>query len=102
MDHLPWQALGTITTYLIPGKAPFLISRKVLEGMEATLNLGKMTLTSRKHGMHQWPLAQASNAHLLLPLVPAVEGNRSEVLEADCMLGSLEPPAKPLGGEIGR
>ena len=31
---------GTITTYVIPGKTAFLLSKGVLEGMEAQLNLG--------------------------------------------------------------
>ncbi|CAE7223028.1 RE1 [Symbiodinium sp. CCMP2592] len=64
---------GTVTTYVIPGETPFLLSRKVLEGMQATLDLGAMTLTSEKHGMIGQPLAQASNGHLLLPLVPEPE-----------------------------
>ena len=64
---------GQITTYMVEGSAPFLLSRKVLQGMEATLDLGKCTLTSAKHGLHDEPLAQAGNGHLLLPLVPPDE-----------------------------
>ena len=60
---------GTVTTYVIPGEAPFLLSRKVLEGMEASLDLGAMTITSQKHGIAKWPLQQAANGHLLMPLV---------------------------------
>ena len=61
---------GQVTTYVVPGKAPFLLSRKVLEGMQARLDLGKLTITSDKHGLDQTPLAQASNGHLLISLLP--------------------------------
>ena len=60
---------GTITTYVIAGTAPFLLSRRVLEGMQAQLDLGRITISSEKHGMQDVPLRQASNGHLLLPLV---------------------------------
>ena len=63
---------GNITTYVVPGSAPFLLSRRVLEGMQATLDLGRMTITSSKHGMQDVPLKQAANGHLLLSLVPQV------------------------------
>ena len=66
---------GQITTYVVPGSAPFLLSRKVLQGMEATLDLGQSTITSAKHGMQELSLAQASNGHLLLPLVPDLEAD---------------------------
>ena len=59
---------GCITTYVIPGMTPFLLSRKVLEAMEAVLDLKQRTITSVKHGLDQFPLRQASNGHLLLPL----------------------------------
>ena len=59
---------GTITTYVVPGKTPFLISRRVLEGMQASLDLGRRTITSLKHGFDDVPLMQAANGHLLLPL----------------------------------
>ena len=62
---------GQVTTYSVPGQAPFLLSRKVLQGMEATLDLGKCTMTSAKHGIQDEPLMQAPNGHLLLPLVPS-------------------------------
>eukprot|EP00435_Cladocopium_sp_Y103_P016594 s2147_g4.t1 len=61
---------GTITTYVIEGVAPFLLSRRVLEGMGAVLDLGSMTITSEKHNMFNQSLPQASNGHLLLPLCP--------------------------------
>ena len=61
---------GHVTTYVVPGEAPFLMSRKVLEGMEATLDLGQSTITSQKHGLERCKLSRASNGHLLLPLVP--------------------------------
>ncbi|CAE7606331.1 RE2 [Symbiodinium sp. CCMP2592] len=78
-DGLRWTVLigqlwGQITTYVIPGTAPFLLSRKVLQGMEATLNLKDSTITSQKHGMEAVPLAQASNGHLLMSLLPDAEG----------------------------
>ena len=65
---------GHVTTYVVPGLAPFLLSRKVLQGMEATLNLADNTITSAKHGLTGVKLSQASNGHLLLPLVPDDEG----------------------------
>eukprot|EP00435_Cladocopium_sp_Y103_P061651 s680_g23.t1 len=46
---------------------PFLLSRRVLEGMEATLNVGNATRSSKKHGMVDVPLKRAANGHLLLP-----------------------------------
>ena len=61
---------GCITTYLVPGQTPFLLSRRVLEGMGASLDLGRMTITSEKHGMQSQPLQQAANGHLILPLYP--------------------------------
>ena len=61
---------GQVTTYLVDGEAPFLLSRKVLQSMEATIDLGKCTLSSEKHGLKDEPLAQASNGHLLMPFVP--------------------------------
>ncbi|CAE7752069.1 GIP [Symbiodinium sp. CCMP2456] len=61
---------GQVTTYLVEGEAPFLLSRKVLQSMEATIDLGKCTLSSENHGLKNEPLAQASNGHLLMPLVP--------------------------------
>ena len=50
------------------------MSRKVLEAMDATLDLGRLTITSEKHGMKDQPLGQASNGHLLLDLCPDSEG----------------------------
>ena len=62
------QLQGNITTYVVPGMTPFLLSRRVLEGMEAVLDLHHRTITSKKHGMDKVPLRQASNGHFLLPL----------------------------------
>eukprot|EP00435_Cladocopium_sp_Y103_P055859 s19_g18.t1 len=62
------QIWGTITTYVIPGRTAFLLSRRVLEGMNAQLDLGAKTLTSEKHGISGMVLRQASNGHLLMPL----------------------------------
>ena len=64
---------GTVTTYVVPGSSPFLLSRKVLEGMEATINLGNKTLSSLKHHMKDVPLSQAANGHLLMPLLPETD-----------------------------
>ena len=59
---------GSITTYVIPGVTPFLLSRRVLEAMEAIIDLKNRTISSKKHGLDCAPLRQASNGHLLLPL----------------------------------
>ena len=59
---------GTISTYVIPGKTAFLLSRRVLEGMNAQIHLGNKTLTSEKHGIRDMALRQATNGHLLMPL----------------------------------
>ena len=58
---------GTITTYLIPGATPLLLSRQVPEGMGVAFDLGKMSLTSDKHQIYDRRLLQASNGHLLMP-----------------------------------
>ena len=60
---------GTVTTYTVPGAAPFLMSRRVLEGMKAKLDLEHLTITSEKHGLKDVPLRQAANGHLLMPIV---------------------------------
>ena len=78
---------GQITTYVISGAAPFLLSRRVLEGMQATLDLGKLTITSKKHGMDRVPLKQASNGHLLLPLYP---GKNEFVESSQCSVDQNE------------
>ena len=62
---------GTVTTYVIPGQTPFLMSRRVLEGMQACLDLGKKTVTSVPHDMHAVPLRQAANGPFVLPLYEA-------------------------------
>ena len=59
---------GTVTTYVIPGQTPFLLSRRVLEGMDASLHIGRKTITSEPHNMYEVQLRQAANGHLLLPL----------------------------------
>ena len=59
---------GHITTYVIPGQTPFLLSRRVLESMGAVIDLSNHSVTSVKHGMNGVPLRQASNGHLLLPI----------------------------------
>ena len=59
---------GQVTTYVIPGVTPFLLSRRVLEAMEAILDMKNHTITTAKHGFQDEPLRQASNGHLLLPL----------------------------------
>ena len=53
------QIWGTITTYVIPGRTAFLLSRRVLEGMNAQLDLGAKTLTSLKHGISGMVLRQS-------------------------------------------
>ena len=72
---------GTVTTYVIAGATPFLLSRRVLEGMGAVLDLGSMTITSEKHQMFNQRLPQASNGHLLLPLCPPA--NELEIAQCD-------------------
>eukprot|EP00435_Cladocopium_sp_Y103_P013473 s905_g3.t1 len=64
---------GNVTTYVVPGATPFLLSRRVLEGMEASIDMGKMTISSHKHGLQNEPVKQASNGHMLLPLCQIFE-----------------------------
>ena len=64
---------GNVTTFVVPGATPFLLSRKVLEGMEASIDMGKMTISSFKHGMQNEPIKQASNGHMLFPLCQIFE-----------------------------
>ena len=63
------QLWGSISTYVVPGEAPFLLSRRVLKGMKAKLDMEFHTITSKKHGIFEEPLRQASNGHLLMPLI---------------------------------
>ena len=63
---------GNISTYVVEGDTPFLLSRQVLESMEAIIDTGKGTITSRKHKMFKVPLRRASNGHFLLPLHPEI------------------------------
>ena len=58
---------GTITTCVVNGPTPFLLSRRVLEGMEANLDMGKGTISSAKHGVKDVPWKHAANGHFLLP-----------------------------------
>ena len=51
--------------------------------MEATLDLGQGTLSSDKHAFNQFPLQQAANGHLLLPLTPAVDQRFQVAAETD-------------------
>ena len=96
---------GQVTTYTVEGEAPFLLSRRVLEGMQASIDLGRCTLTSVKHGIHDEPLAQASNGHLLLPLLPPEDfqelmqvQDSAEEQESDSV--EPEPGAKPTAVRI--
>ena len=77
-DGLRWTVrlgrdTGTITTYVVPGNAPFLLSRRVLEV----------------------PLRQAANVHLLLNLCePAPEVN----LQPEQPSSSMSSPDHPEAG----
>lgn len=99
-DGLRWTVrlgrdTGTITTYVVPGNAPFLLSRRVLEAMEAQLDLSTLTLSSNRHGMHKVPLRQAANGHLLLNLCePAPEVN----LQPEQPSSSMSSPDHPEAG----
>ena len=89
--------------------APFLLSQKVLQGMEATKALAANTISSTKHGMSAAKLAPASNGHLLLPLVPEAGGEEtfevcprqpkkpSEPVESTQVTDSKAPLQKPGG-----
>ena len=94
---------GQITTYTVDGSAPFLLSRKVLQGMGATLDLGRCTMTSRKHGIQDEPLMQASNGHLLMPLVPPDDGEdllQVHVQPVDKETRILTEPVNPRAAEV--
>ena len=89
---------GTITTYVIQGSAPFLLSRRVLEGMKAQLDMGRHTITSDKHELYDVPLRQASNGHLLLPLVtqePDLTIDHEECAQAEHYIETNEPNPCP-------
>ena len=58
-----WEALGNHHHLRHPWRDA------VSDGLEATLDLGQLSLTSHKHGIDGWRLPQASNGHLLMPLV---------------------------------
>ena len=57
-----------------------LLSRRVLENMQAVIDLGKQTITSAKHGMHDEPLSRSSNGHMLIAICP----NQSELEVQQC------------------
>ena len=91
---------GTISTYVIPGKTAFLLSRRVLEGMNAQIHLGDKTLTSEKHGIQNMALRQATNGHLLMPLweLPqdwSPEEVHLEEVESDVCQPNHEPNQPP-------
>ena len=92
---------GNITTYVVPGMTPFLLSRRVLEGMEAVLDLHHRTITCKKHGMDQVPLRQASNGHFLLPLC-AIDGELDVAQCEDTNEPNQDdpPPANHLADEV--
>ena len=71
---------GTSVTYLVPGATPFLLSRRVLENMQAVIDLGKQTITSQKHGTHEEPLCFSANGHMLIAICP----NQSELEVQQC------------------
>ena len=89
---------GSVTTYLVPGQTPFLLSRRVLEGMKACIDLGNKSITSEPHGMHNTPLRQAANGHFLMPLYEIPEDLHVEesqlaetMIRADVCLHHHEP-----------
>ena len=45
---------GQITTHVMPGEAPFLLSRCVLQNMGANLDVGNLTISGEKHKIHRW------------------------------------------------
>ncbi|CAL1138301.1 unnamed protein product [Cladocopium goreaui] len=89
---------GSVTTYLVPGQTPFLLSRRVLEGMKACIDLGNKSITSEPHGMFNTPLRQAANGHFLMPLYEIPEDLHVEesqlaetMIRADVCLHQHEP-----------
>ena len=77
MDRQAREALGSSDHILGPGAGSFLLSRKVLQGMEATLDLGKCTMTSAKHGIQDEPLMQAPNGICSFPWSPPMASKTS-------------------------
>lgn len=74
---------GAISTYVVPGQTPFLLSRRVLENMEAVIDMGKLTITSAKHQMDNEPLGRSSNGHLLISICPGPQEFEVQQCEKD-------------------
>ena len=77
------ELYGSISTYVVPGATPFLLSRRVMENMEALIDLGQQTITSHKHGMKDVKLSRSANGHLLLPICPAQDDFEIQPCETD-------------------
>eukprot|EP00435_Cladocopium_sp_Y103_P065222 s43_g27.t1 len=77
------ELYGSISTYVVPGSTPFLLSRRVLENMEALIDMGQQTITSHKHGMKNVKLSRSANGHLLLPICPAQDDFEIQPCETD-------------------
>jgi hypothetical protein len=48
--------------------------------MQVVIDLGKQTITSQKHGMHEEPLCRSANGHMLIAICP----NQSELEVQQC------------------
>ena len=59
------EALGDGDNVPRSGGCTLFLSRRVLQGMDANLDMGRCTITSAKHGLDQHPLRQASMATYL-------------------------------------
>ena len=87
---------GSVTTYVVPGQTPFLLSRRVLEGMKAKLDLGQKSITSEHHGMFNVPLRQAANGHFLMPLYEIPNDFHVEESQlAESMIRADAQPCQP-------
>ena len=96
------QLWGNITSYFVPGSAPFLLSRRVLEGMAATLDLGRGTISSEKHGRQDVSLRQASNGQQLLPLTPPFQDEFQAACVEPVQAQHVEPDSSAVHHVHGR
>ena len=69
--------------------------------MEATLDMGRSTISSSKHGMEGLPLAQAANGHLLIPLVPECPSEAAFAVQPATLEAEEQTPRRSMAPPAG-